>query len=196
MKKRFLSCVAIAIFMVLMSVGSVFAADDAGKNFIANKVGIGYQGMIAGNLLNGASVRYWVGDRVGLEGNFFLGAVKATAAGQDAIDADIWSFEAKVLYAPVVRPNSKFYVGAKVGYGQFDAKLGDGTNVDIKGSDFWTPGVLVGAEWSLTSIPEVGFNFEVGYSALIYNSNKLPDDADIDLRIHGVNAAIGIHYYF
>jgi hypothetical protein len=195
MKKGFLSCVAIAMLMVFLSVGSVFAADDAAKNFISSKVGIGYQGMIAGNLLNGASVRGWIGERIGLEGNFFLGAVKATAGGENAIDADIWSFEAKVLYAAIVRSNSKFYVGAKVGYGQADLKLGDGF-IDIKGTDFWTPGVLVGAEWSFPTIPEVGFNFEVGYSALIYNSNKLPDDADFDLRIHGVNAAIGIHYYF
>jgi hypothetical protein len=196
MKKGFLSCVAIAILMVFLSVGSVFAADDAGKNFISSKVGIGYQGMIAGNLLNGASVRYWAGDRIGLEGNFFLGAVKATAGGSDAIDADIWSVEAKVMYAFIVRSNSKFYAGAKVGYGQFDFKLGDGTTTDIKGSDFWTPGVLVGAEWSFPTIPEVGFNFEVGYSGLIYNSSKLPANTDIDLRIHGVNAAIGLHYYF
>jgi purine-cytosine permease-like protein len=71
MKKGFLSCVAIAILMVFLSVGSVFAADEATKNFISSKVGIGYQGMIAGNLLNGASVRGWIGDRIGLEGNFF-----------------------------------------------------------------------------------------------------------------------------
>ena len=195
MKKGFLSCVAIAILMVFLSVGSVFAADEATKNFISSKVGIGYQGMIAGNLLNGASVRYRAGDRIGLEGNFFLGAVKATFDGEDAIDADIWSLEAKVMYAVIVRSNSKFYVGAKVGYGMADLKLGDTKVVD--GTDFWTPGVLVGAEWSFPTIPEVGFNFEVGYSGIIYNSSKIKDDAvDIDLRLHGVNAAIGLHYYF
>jgi hypothetical protein len=188
--------VAIAILMVFLSVGSAFAADEATKNFISSKIGIGYQGMIAGNLLNGASVRGWIGDRIGLEGNFFLGAVKASAYGSDVIDADIWSAEAKVMYAAIVRSNSKFYVGAKLGYGQADLKAGDGTTVDIKGTDFWTPGVLAGAEWSFPTIPEVGFNFEVGYSAIIYNSSKLPDNADIDIRVHGVNAAIGLHYYF
>ena len=194
MKKRFFSCVVIVTLMVFLSVGSVFAADEAGKNFISSKVGIGYQGMIAGNLLNGASVRGWIGDRIGLEGNFFLGAVKATAYGQDAIDADIWSVEAKVMYAVIARSNSKFYVGAKVGYGMADLKWMGEKVVD--GTDFWTPGVLVGAEWSFPTIPEVGFNFEVGYSGIIYNSSKLPNDFDVDLRLHGVNAAIGLHYYF
>jgi len=194
MKKGFLSCVAIAMLMVFLSVGSVFAADDAAKNFISSKVGIGYQGMIAGNLLNGASVRGWIGERIGLEGNFFLGAAKATSEGSEVIDADIWSIEAKVMYAPIVRSNSKFYVGAKLGYGQADLKAG-GTEL-AKGTDFWTPGVLVGAEWSFPTIPEVGFNFEVGYSGIIYNSNKLLNDADFDIRLHGVNAAIGLHYYF
>ena len=148
MKKGFLSCVAIAILMVFLSVGSVFAADEATKNFISSKVGIGYQGMIAGNLLNGASVRGWIGDRIGLEGNFFLGAVKASADGYDMVDADIWSVELKAMYAVIVRSNSKFYVGAKLGYGQFDLKIPliNDTEDLAKGSDFWTPGVLVGAE--------------------------------------------------
>ena len=194
MKKRFFSCVVIVTLMVFLSVGSVFAADEAGKNFISSKVGIGYQGMIAGNLLNGTSVRGWIGDRIGLEGNFFLGAAKATVQGSDAFDADIWSVEAKVMYAFIVRSNSKFYAGAKLGYGMADLKVGSEKIVD--GTDFWTPGVLVGAEWSFPTIPEVGFNFEVGYSGIIYNSSKLPDDFDIDLRLHGVNAAIGLHYYF
>jgi hypothetical protein len=98
------------------------------------------------------------------------------------------------MYALIVRSNSKFYAGAKLGYGQADLKVG--TTKVVDGTDFWTPGVLVGAEWSFPTFPEVGFNFEVGYSGIIYNSSKLIDDADIDLRLHGVNAAIGLHYYF
>ena len=197
MKKRFFSCVVIVTLMVLLSASSVFAGDEVTKNFISNKVGVGYQGMIAGNLLNGASVRYWMGDRIGLEGNFFLGAAKATVNGNDE-EGDMWSLEAKMLYAVIVRSNSKFYVGGKICYCRVDLKTENTTlvgNTNIS-QNIWIPGVLVGAEYSLPSIPEVGFNFEVGYSALIYNSSSLPNNTSIDLRIHGVNAAIGIHYYF
>ncbi len=56
MKKRFFSFVAVTMVVMFLSVGSVFAAED-GKNFIANKVGVGYQGMFAGSYINGISVR-------------------------------------------------------------------------------------------------------------------------------------------
>ena len=202
MKKGFFSCVAIVMLMVFLSASSVFAADEFTKNFISNKVGVGYQGMIVGNLLNGVSVRGWIGERIGLEGNFIMGAVKATTSNPDIpigsftidasnkdISADVWSLEAKAMYALIVRSNSKFYVGGKIGYGR----------VDIGGfptQEFWTPGAFVGSEYSLPSIPEVGLNFEVGYSGIIYNSTNLPPGTTIDLRLHGVNAAVGIHYYF
>ena len=192
MKKGFFSCVAIVMLMVFLSASSVFAADEFTKNFISNKVGVGYQGMIVGNLLNGVSVRGWIGERIGLEGNFIMGALKAKINDQET-DADVWSLEAKAMYALIVRSNSKFYVGGKIGYGR----------VDIDGfptQEFWTPGAFVGSEYSLPSIPEVGLNFEVGYSGIIYNSTSRSPydkyDSTVDLRLHGVNAAVGIHYYF
>jgi hypothetical protein len=189
------------MLMVFLSASSVFASDEVTKNFISNKVGVGYQGMIVGNLLNGVSVRGWIGERVGLEGNFFLGDVKATTTtngnatlGMDSTNgtesyANVWNLEAKAMYALIVRSNSKFYVGGKIGYGRVDINA-------VNMQSFWTPGVFVGSEYSLPSIPEVGLNFEVGYSGIIYNSTGLPECQSIDLRLHGVNAAVGIHYYF
>ncbi len=186
MKKRFFSCVVIVTLMVFLSVGSVFAADDAGKNFMSNKVGVGYQGMVAGSFLNGISVRGWIGDRVGLEGSAFLGRADLQYGDTD-IKGDLWQIEAKAMYAFVVRNYSKFYAGAKIGYGQVDGSV-PGDKFDNKG--FWTPGVFVGAEWSFPQLPEVGFNFDVGYSGMIYDNNNLKIDID------GVNATFGIHYYF
>jgi hypothetical protein len=197
MKKGFFSCVAIVMLMVFLSASSVFAADEFTKNFISNKVGVGYQGMIVGNLLNGVSVRGWIGERIGLEGNFIMGSAKVRSTGSASApiigsvrdgEGDVWDLEAKAMYALIVRSNSKFYVGGKIGYGR----------VDIDGfptQEFWTPGAFVGSEYSLPSIPEVGLNFEVGYSGIIYNSTSLPGTT-VDLRLHGVNAALGIHYYF
>jgi hypothetical protein len=197
MKKGFLRCAAIAMLMVFLSVGSVFAADDAGKNFIANKVGVGYQGMVAGSFLNGISVRGWIGDRVGLEASGFYGGVKAKIEeggyGTSDFDADLWIIEAKAMFAVVSRPYSKFYVGGKMGYGQINAK--DFGAVD--GSSVLTPGVFIGSEWSFPQLPEVGFNFDVGYSWLIYD-NKLNEDPYVymNLSLSGINATFGVHYYF
>lgn len=195
MKKgfRFLVVMALALFL---SVGSAFAADEAGKNFINNKVGLGYQGMVAGSFLNGLSVRGWIGDRVGLEGSAFYGKtdISVEESGSSIVDAeaDLWMLEFKAMYALVVRDFSKFYIGGKIGYGQISASESDTDMLD--GESLWTPGVFIGAEWSFPQLPEVGFNFDVGYSAVLFNNTI--DDADIDIKLHGVNATFGIHYYF
>lgn len=191
MKKRFLSFVAVAMVMMFLSVGSAFAAED-GKNFIANKVGVGYQGMVAGSFLNGISVRGWITDRIGLEGNIFYGQADLDVNGNDAFKADLWMLEAKAMYAFIVKSYSKFYAGAKVGYGQVTAETGSTKMLD--GESIWTPGIFVGAEWSFPQLPEVGFNFDVGYSGLIFNNSI--NGTDVDLNVHGVNATFGIHYYF
>jgi hypothetical protein len=188
MKKRFLSCVAVAMVMMFLSVGSVFAADDAAKNFISNKVGVGYQGMVVGSFLNGISVRGWIGDRIGLEASGFYGKADVKVEDHEMLEADLWTIEAKAMYAIIVRSYSKFYAGAKVGYGQIDASYYGHELIDNKG--FWTPGVFIGAEWSFPQLPEVGFNFDVGYSGIIY------DNDDVDIKLHGVNATFGVHYYF
>jgi hypothetical protein len=197
MKKSFLSCVAIAILMVFLSVGSVFAADDAAKNFTSGKVGVGYQGMIVGSFLNGISVRGWIGDRVGLEASGFYGRVNADLnyGGDDSsgIKADLGIIEAKAMYAFLSRSYSKFYAGGKIGLG----RIGVDADTKINGSTFWTPGLFIGSEWSFPGLPEVGFNFDVGYSWLIYD-NKVNEDPYVflDLNLSGVSATFGIHYYF
>jgi hypothetical protein len=62
-----------------------------------------------------------------------------------------------------------------------------------------SPGLLIGSEWSFPGLPEVGFNFDVGYSWLIYD-NKISNEGDdyryLDLNLSGVSATFGIHYYF
>ena len=203
MKKGFLRCAAIAMLMVFLSVGSVFAADEAGKNFISNKVGVGYQGMVAGSFLNGISMRGWIGERVGLEANGFYGSVNTEIEeggyGKSDFDANLWLIEAKAMFAVVSRSYSKFYVGGKMGYGQINASGDSGYPMfeGIDGTSFLTPGVFIGSEWSFPQLPEVGFNFDVGYSWLLYD-NKVNEDpyAYMKIGLSGISATFGIHYYF
>jgi len=196
MKREFLRIAALAVFVMFLSVGSVFAADEAGKNFMTNKVGVGYQGMVAGSFLNGLSARGWIGDRFGLEGNVFYGRadldVEDGGSSVMEMKGDLWMIEAKAMYAFIVRDFSKFYAGGKIGYGQISIEEYGYDFLD--GESLWTPGVFIGAEWSFPQLPEVGFNFDVGYSGVIFNNNV--EGADIDLKLHGVSATFGIHYYF
>jgi hypothetical protein len=180
MKRRILGYVAVMVTVICLCAAPSFAADNY-------KVGVGYQGMFAGNMLNGLSVRGWFGPNtaIGVEGNVFYGAMEVDDTD---FDADLWMVEIKAMYAFVVRPNSRFYAGAKFGYGQFSVDP-----VDFEGK-VYIPGILVGAEWNFPSLPEVGFNFDVGYNYIL-NKNEVNGN-DIDLKLHGINVAAGIKYYF
>jgi len=196
MKRRILGYVAVMVTVICLCAAPSFAADNY-------KVGVGYQGMFAGNMLNGLSVRGWFGPNtaIGVEGNVFYGAMKAeTSLTSDELDADLWMGEIKAMYAFLVKPNSRFYAGMKLGYGEadIDVKVG-GTKVNID-PDFWEIGVLVGSEFSLPFMPEVAFNFDVGYNYMDTDSDVnvsgMGKISDIDLDLDGVFATWGIKYYF
>jgi hypothetical protein len=98
--------------------------------------------------------------------------------------------ELKAMYAFIVRTNSRFYAGGKFGYGRLDADI---VGYDAK-VDAYVPAVFVGAEWNFPQLPELGFNFEVGYSYAILEGNDVLDGTDLDLS--GINVGMGIKYYF
>ena len=187
MKRRVLGYVTVVVAVVCLCAAPSFAAD----NFNANKVGFGYQGIVAGNLLNGVSVRGWIGNNFGLEGNVFYGNATISPEGSSDMSAYVALGEAKLMYAFLVRPNSRFYAGAKFAYGHLDVSADSDT---VAKGDMYIPGVLLGAEWCFPQLPEVGFNFEVGYD---YMLNKLSSGGDdVDVKLHGMNVGFGIHYYF
>jgi len=202
MRKSFVSCLVAAVLMVALVAGPALAE---GENYLSNRVGVGYQGMLTGDILNGISVRGWFGNNFGLEGNLFYGNLDADVdvSGYGNVgsgDADVWFVEIKPLYAFIVKPNSRFYAGMKLGYGEADIDVKvDGTKVNID-PDFWEIGVLVGSEFSLPFMPEVAFNFDVGYNYMDTDSDVnvsgMGKISDIDLDLDGVFATWGIKYYF
>jgi hypothetical protein len=143
--------------------------------------------MIAGDYLNGISVRGWVGNNFGLEASFFYGGIDAEVDGYNATDSDVFLTEVKAMYALLVKKNSRFYVGAKGGYGKLDIEVID---EEITDDDLWSCGAFVGSEWNFQGIPELGFNFDVGYNYMNY------DDDHIDIDLDGIAVTFGIHYYF
>ncbi len=188
MKRRILGYVAVMATVICLCAAPSFAAD----NF---KVGVGYQGLISGNILNGASVRGWYGFgnmAGGLEVNGFYGAAKLSVTGGTSdLSADLWMLELKPMFAFVVRENSRFYAGLKGGYGKYSAKTTSGLD-----GKFWELGGLVGAEWNFPSLKEVGFNFEVGYNYISDNNSVDGSPVEVDIKLHGINVGAGIKYYF
>lgn len=183
--RRFFNSMVVATLMMLLCAMPALAEEG---NYISNKIGIGYQGMIAGDYLNGISARGWIGDNFGLEASIFYGGIDVDADGYSVTDSDVSLFEVKAMYAFIVKNNSRFYVGAKGGYGKLDFEFFDGEGkID---DDLWTCGAFVGSEWNFQGIPELGFNFDVGYNYITY------DDDNVDIDLDGIAVTFGIHYYF
>ncbi len=155
----------------------------------AQEVSVGYQGLIGQgtNFLNGLSVRGWT-DQIGYEGTIFYGQAGVDTDFGD-IDADMWVLDAQVMYAPIVKDNSKFYVGLDLGYGGWEIDPQGTSSID---DNFWMIGPLLGAEYNFPGLPELGFNWEVSYEFLSVDI----DDAYTDLDLSGVNVTAGVHYRF
>ncbi len=192
MKK--LQVIGIMVALLVLGFAGCAQAAEIGKDW---KVGVGFESMYAGPLLNGLSVRAWTGP-LGMEADLLQGSakVKVNGVGDDSesveTKANMWAGELKAMYAFVQKKNSNFYAGANVNYASFKVDVDDGSG---KGS-LWTFGPFIGSEFNLDAVPELGFNFEVGY---MFNSGKAEiDDTDVDAKIdmYGINVGIGVHYYF
>lgn len=110
---------------------------------------------------------------------------------EDALDADIDTIETRLAYVLVQRAHSKFYAGGKIGYTMVSADLFGG-DADVDGLTY---GLLFGSEWSLDELPELGFNFDVGYDFRDWEVDAGPG-GDVDLNLDGINVTFGVHYYF
>jgi hypothetical protein len=181
---------------VLLGAGTASAA--TGPN--CGKVGLGYQGIFLGEpaSLNGVSGRYWVNDNIGCELNVFYGNASVEADDVELGDGDILFGTAKIMYAPVVKTNSRFYIGLEGGWGSVNgSSLEDGDMNDIT---IWTLSPFMGAEYSFSDIPELGLNFEVGYRfhnvSLEDVEMEGPDADELDVNIGGTYVSLGAHYYF
>jgi hypothetical protein len=194
MKKVYCGVTALLLLFALSS--SAVAADE--KDLPSKMtVGVGYEGMFLGNYLQSLSVRGWV-NRFGLEGNIWQANASIdldTPTGDT--DVSIWLFGGKAMFAPIVRDRSKFYVGLEGGFGWLDIDIDQGATDMSPSAMALTGGPMIGAEFYLQGIPEVGFNFEVGYRfcALSVDTDLGTNDG-ADVGLNGIWVTVGAHYYF
>ncbi|TLU87769.1 MAG: hypothetical protein FDX21_02820 [Chlorobium sp.] len=178
---------------LMFGAGTSYAAVQQAPN--AGKFGLGYQGVFGGSILQGLSARYLVNNNVGTELNLYYGNASIDAGGSSNLfDGDLLLATAKVMYAPVVNAHSRFYFGLEGGIGSVGLKQ---SGVDIPGDvSVYVINPFIGSEFNFSEIPELGFNFEVGYK--IHNVTYSPDGAPTDLQINldGTFVSVGAHYYF
>lgn len=180
-------CAVVTGMLLAMVLGSTAVADTT--------VGAGYQAMFLGEFFQGASLRAWMNDKWLLEGNISQSSLDADLERDgDRIsgDADLWLLSGKVAYAPIVRENSRFYIGVELGYGKADFDI---AHTAYDGDmDMFTVGPMFGVEYRFTELPELGFNWEVGYR--FTNVDGDIGEADLDADIDGIVISLGVHYYF
>ncbi len=181
----------VAFVALAFSAGNVFASETPN----ADKIGLGYQGIFGGDVLQGLSARYWVGDEIAIEGNFFYGDASLEVDDVDEFDGSLYLFTGKFMYAPVVKSNSRFYVGLEGGFGGVDLES-DGDDI-VDDVDVYVINPLIGAEHYFSEFSELGFNWEVGYKFHMINADfDGGDDDDLELDLNGISVALGAHYYF
>jgi hypothetical protein len=197
--KKVMSAVLLAL---LCGTGTAFAADSNVDGPNTKKFSLGYEGVFAGDILQGVSSRYWFNNNVGGEVNLYYGnvGIKADQISlgnvYNNVDAHAHLFYAstKLLYAPVVKQNSRFYLGLEGGIGSIGANNnGDKLPADIT---VYNISPLIGSEFRFTEIPDLCFNWEVGYKFQRVNFNGNSGLSDIDVNIDGTFVTLGAHYYF
>ncbi|MBU4001332.1 MAG: hypothetical protein KKB94_03325, partial [Proteobacteria bacterium] len=177
----------------------------------AQTASVGYKGMLGngggeGNLMsmNGLSFRGWV-DNIGWEGTLFFGRDKeeyrdANGPYSWEDDFDIWALQLQAMYAIITNENSKLYLGLNVAYGRANYESSDSYwGSEEEDTDFWTAGPLVGAQYSFQGIPELSFNWEVGYTFLNQNEDESDNgypDGTRETDLDGINTTVGVHYAF
>jgi hypothetical protein len=144
---------------------------------------LGYQGMINGEFLQGVSLRSWRAERKGWEINLYHAFVDIEYGSSD-VDGQLLLLEGKYLHGLKIRDNSRFYFGLSGGLGQAWSSDAD-DDLEI----YWAR-PLIGAEYFFNEIPEIGFNFEVGYG---YSGFSIDEDS---LQLIGIGVNLGVHYYF
>lgn len=162
-----------------------------------HQIGVGYQGIFPGSM-NGISARGWLRDKWGWDLTLFHMMVTAELDGVES-ETSAFVLDGRFMYAIFLRKNSKFYIGGELGYGNLDMEVDiEGLGASLEGSLFiFNP--MIGSEFFFTEIPELGFNWEVGYKIVstdIETNVADVEEVDLDLDIKGCDIIIGVHYYF
>jgi hypothetical protein len=187
--------VAVVALALMFGVGTASAVE--GRNTEKWSVGYQYMGLNTGGSTlfsdgaSGLSSRYWINNEFGVEGNIYLSSLTHKHTGFEQ-NTSVLAGTVKGLYAPVVKENSRFFLGLEAGLGRVNyEETGDPDYTDT----LWLVRPLIGAEYNFAGIPELGVNFEVGYIFTSYSEDDSIVNHDT-LDMSGLSIGAGVHYYF
>ncbi|HMM44342.1 MAG TPA: outer membrane beta-barrel protein [Candidatus Macondimonas sp.] len=143
------------------------------------------------------SGRYWLSEQTGVQGTLYY----------RSDDAEVW-YEAttyelavKGIFAPIMREHGRFMLSLEAGYANVDLEYNGKHGKEDWSADGWFVYPAIGAEFMLSSLPQLGLNIEIGYKytkfdrTIEYDDNSLTY-SDSDTENQGVVGAVGVIYYF
>jgi len=173
----------ILCILVVVTGGMAVYAKDVKEEKIneVGRLGIGYQATMVDRFfpINQIAIRY--------APKPFGGALIIGQASADAKDNSWGSnthelVQLKGFYSLISREHSNFYVGGSLGLDFYDSHGNDTIS--------WGFGGLTGVEWYFSDLPEIGFNFELGYMF------DFEDREGRDTYFNGTYVSLGATYYF
>lgn len=176
----------LCITMMALMAMAVAQAEEGSHE--VSQIGVGLRAIMfpQGDIMPAATIR-WAPAPLG--GEILIGQLTDNTDGGDEVS--MLSLAGKVLYSLIERENSAFYVGGELGMDKYEL-----TN---SGTTFWDEtaisfGGLVGSEWRFSELPELGFNFEVGYYFSSWEDDASSPSAEGDHS--GIVVSVGSTYYF
>lgn len=184
-------CIAIAALMTLSLVHAEEVANEPGK------FGIGYQSVFLGEgmTMNQIALR-WAPQPIG--GALVIGQMGSYSEDDPKtyeLTRSELTLQGKFFYSLIERQNSDFYIGGLLGLGyyEYEDKSGGSTYTDEETS--FILGFLAGVEWRFSELPELGFNFELGYN-LEFMNEESSGTTPLDSVFSGTSVSLGATYYF
>ena len=157
-------------------------AQEAETSDEIETIGIGLRADIGtnGDIMPAIAVR-WAPVPLGGEILVSQSGLSSDSGGADFSSSRLM-LAGKVFQAFIERDNSSLYAGGKLGLTHNRSEV----NGIKSTSTALLFGGLVGAEWRPKDLPELGFNFEVGYDI----------STESDTTTYGVLTSVGATYYF
>ncbi|HXF08834.1 MAG TPA: outer membrane beta-barrel protein [Candidatus Acidoferrales bacterium] len=142
------------------------------------------------------SGRYWLSEQTGVQGSVYY-----RDDSEWWYEATTYELAVKGIFAPVVREHSRLMLSLEAGYANVDLEYDSKWGKQDRNADGWFVYPAIGAEFTLSSLPQLGLNIEIGYKytkfdrTIEYDNNSL-SYSDSGTENQGILGAVGVIYYF
>jgi len=188
--------------ITMMALMATAIAHAEGENNAPGQFGLGYQGVIILDHANESPIMNEIMLRFApqpIGGAILIGQQSYIWENDPKTweeTASVLTLQGKFYYRLIERKNSDFYIGGLLGFARYDAEWDPVVGpTDEENYNSFILGFLAGVEWRFNELPELGFNFELGYNLEWSNLEDWGGDEE-DAMFAGTSVSMGATYYF